>query len=97
MRKRDQQWIDLLCLINFVGYEDGKVIYHYVIDDPDNYHTITYNLRKALRVLGHTIEKINNHIINNKLVQVSYQVSVTEQEQMYANKLYQEYMLNLED
>jgi hypothetical protein len=97
MRRQDQLWIDLLCLITFIGYENDKVIYHYVIDDPDNYHTITYNLRKALRALGHKIEKITNVIINNKHVQVSYQVSVTEQEQIYANKLYQDYMLGLED
>jgi len=82
MASTDDLWIDLSSLISSSMNENGFMVIYYEYDENDPIdNMIYYNLRLALRAVGHKITKTENSIDENyKPTFVSYYTTITEQQ-----------------
>jgi len=95
----DDAWIDLDCLINCSTYEDDLLVIHWqrVVAGNDYNGTVAYNLRKALRAVGHRFTSSKPVIDENcTVVQVSFETTVTKEEGERMSRLYNEWVSTIE-
>jgi len=90
-----EKWIDLYSLISCSGYINDKlcIFYQYGDNHPYRLYTsTTYDLRIALRSVGHKITKKITHMYDLEVVMIEYHTSITKEEDKVATKWWNEWV-----
>jgi len=88
----DDAWIDLCCMLEETGYLRDCAWFHFQYDFENNERhnpTLIYNLRVALRAVGHKITNIHYTLCGNEPFQVEITTTIPRDEWSVAKVLYE--------
>lgn len=91
----DDAWIDLCVLAeNGSGYYKDSAFFFFQYDEDEEHDpALIYNLRVALRSVGHKITRIHYTLVDGKAFQVDIYTTVPRDEWTNARKLYGEWCI----
>jgi hypothetical protein len=88
----DDAWIDLCCMLETTGYyrDCAWFYFQYDLEEGERHNaTLIYNLRVAVRAVGHKITNIHYTLCDNETFQLEITTSIPRDEWQVAKVLYE--------
>jgi len=88
----DDAWIDLCCMLEGTGYyhDCAWFYFQYDLEEGERHNdTLIYNLRVAVRAVGHKITNINYGLCGDNVFEVDITTTIPRDEWKVATVLYE--------